>query len=137
MKVGFTCGAFDLLHAGHVIMLREAKNLCDVLIVGLQTNPQTDRPEKNKPIQTVYERYLQLVGSTYVDCVIPYDTEQDLCNMLATEPFDIRFVGQEYVGTILTGEHICNSRKIEIVYLPRTHDFSSTNLRERIKNNES
>ena len=132
MKVGFTCGAFDLLHAGHIVMLREAKQHCDTLIVGLQTNPQIDRPTKNKPVQTVYERYTQLVGCAYVDLVIPYETEQDLCNLLAIEPINVRFVGEEYTGLILTGQQICETRNIDIVYLPRRHYYSSTELRERI-----
>ena len=132
MIVGFTCGAFDMVHPGHVTMFRQAKHHCNTLIVGLHTNPQTDRPEKNKPIQSVYERYTQLVGCTYIDLIIPYDTEQDLCNLLAIEPIDVRFVGEEYTGIKLTGDEICQKKNIQTIYLPRLHNYSSTELRKRI-----
>jgi glycerol-3-phosphate cytidylyltransferase len=131
---GFTCGAFDLLHAGHVEMLRECKNECDYLIVGLHSDPSIDRPKKkNKPVQSMYERYVQLRGCQYVDEIIPYDTEHDLINILAMEPIDIRFVGMEYKDTILTGQDICEKRDIETIFNTRLHTFSSSELRSRLK----
>jgi glycerol-3-phosphate cytidylyltransferase len=134
MIKGFTCGAFDLLHAGHVDMLRECKNECDYLIVGLHSDPSIDRPKKkNKPVQSMYERYVQLRGCQYVDEIIPYDTEHDLINILAMEPIDIRFVGMEYKDTILTGLDICEKRDIETIFNTRLHTFSSSELRSRLK----
>ena len=94
--IGFTCSAFDLFHAGHVTMLAECKQHCDYLIVGLQVDPKKDRPEKNSPVQSVYERYVQLRGCIYVDEIIPYETEQDLENLLAIEDIHVRFLGKEY-----------------------------------------
>lgn len=129
MKVGFTCGAFDLLHAGHVVMLQEAKNNCDFLIVGLQTDPTLDRSDKNKPVQSIYERYIQLHGIEAVDEVIPYDRESSLMDILTTKPIDIRFVGEEYKDKQFTGQHL----DIEIYYTSRSHTFSSTDLRKRVK----
>ena len=96
IKRGFTCGCFDLLHAGHVVMLKEARESCDHLIVGLQTDPSIDRQEKNTPIQSVYERYIQLSSIEYVDTVIPYDTEQSLIDLLESQNIDVRFVGEDY-----------------------------------------
>jgi glycerol-3-phosphate cytidylyltransferase len=133
-RKGFTCGAFDLLHPGHIHFIHEARKQCDFLIVGLHTDPTIDRPEsKNKPIQTVFERYLQLDGLSCVDLIVPYDTERDLTNMLATLDIQVRFVGTDYVCKQITGEDICGQRGIDIVYIPRLHDFSSTSLRERLK----
>jgi glycerol-3-phosphate cytidylyltransferase len=126
--IGFTCGAFDLLHAGHIVMLEEAKSNCDYLIVGLQTDPTIDRNEKNKPIQSVYERYVQLNAVKYVDEIIPYDTEQSLLDLLQSQKIDIRFVGEEYRENKLTGRDL-----IELHYTSRRHSFSSTNLRKRVK----
>ena len=134
MKVGITFGAFDLLHAGHILMLAEAKSTCEVLLVGLQTNPQIDRPEKHRPIQSVYERQIQLEACEYVDDIIIYDTERDLENILATMPIDIRILSEEYRDKPITGEGICKRRGIEIYYNKRDHDYSTTELRERIKN---
>ena len=102
MKRGFTCGCFDLLHAGHVVMLKEAKRHCDYLIVGLQTDPSIDRQEKNTPIQSVYERYIQLSAIGVVDKVIPYDTEQCLIDLLESQDIDIRFIGEDYVDKSFT-----------------------------------
>jgi glycerol-3-phosphate cytidylyltransferase len=131
---GFTCGAFDLLHPGHVHFIHEARKKCDLLIVGLHTDPTIDRPDsKNKPIQSVFERYLQLDGLSCVDMIVPYDTERDLVNMMATLDIQVRFVGTDYDGTKITGEDICSQRGIEVSYIPRLHDFSSTSLRERLK----
>ena len=126
--IGFTCGAFDLLHAGHIVMLEEAKSNCDYLIVGLQTDPTIDRNEKNKPIQSVYERYVQLNAVEYVDEIIPYDTEQSLLDLLQSQNIDIRFVGEEYRESKLTGRDL-----IELHYTSRRHSFSSSSLRERVR----
>jgi glycerol-3-phosphate cytidylyltransferase len=131
---GFICGAFDLLHPGHVHFIHEARKKCDFLIVGLHTDPTIDRPDsKNKPIQSVFERYLQLDGLSCVDLIVPYDTERDLVNMMATLDIQVRFVGTDYDGKKITGEDICGQRGIYILYIPRLHDFSSTELRERLK----
>ena len=102
--IGFTCGCFDLLHAGHVVMLQEAKRHCDYLIVGLQTDPSIDRQAKNKPIQSVYERYMQLSAIGVVDKVIPYDTEQSLIDLLESQDIDLRFIGEDYVCLLYTSD---------------------------------
>src|ERR1700733_4963935 len=96
LRVGFTCSAFDLCHAGHISMLQDAKRQCDYLIVGLQNDPSLDRPTKNKPIQSIVERYLQVSGVRYVDEVIPYNTEKDLEDLLQILPIDVRILGEEY-----------------------------------------
>lgn len=131
--VGFTCSAFDLLHAGHIAMLAECKQHCDYLIVGLHVDPSLERQTKNKPIQSVYERYIQLRGCVYVDQIIPYETEEDLENMMAIEDIHVRFVGEEYEGKVVTGEDICDERQIRIHYNKRMHNYSSSELRSRIK----
>ena len=135
--IGITFGSFDILHAGHVSMLEQCKKQCNWLIVGLQTNPTIDRPSKNKPIQTTFERFCQLNALRSVDEIIPYDTEEDLRNMLSILNIDKRFIGSDYIGTVLNGEDICVDRKIEIVYIDRIHNYSSSELRKRIENNES
>jgi glycerol-3-phosphate cytidylyltransferase len=127
MKVGFTCSCFDLLHAGHIAMLREASSVCDYLVVGLQTDPSIDG-RKPKPVQTVYERYLQLDGCKYVDKIIPYDTEADLMNLLLTLPIDIRIIGDEYQFQDYTGKELH-----EVYYNKRRHSWSSSSLKQRIK----
>lgn len=132
MKIGFTCGAFDLLHAGHVMMLAEAKTQCDWLIVGLQTDPTIDRHNKNRPVQTTFERYTQLMGCRFVDEIVPYDTEDDLFNLLSTYNIDVRIVSDEYKDTIFTGKLL----GIDIYYNKRSHNFSSTELRKRLINNK-
>lgn len=132
MLIGFTCGAFDLLHAGHVKMLEHCASECDQLIVGLHTDPSIDRPEKNKPIQSVYERFIQLRACRWVNDIIPYDTEHDLNNILAIAPIDRRFVGEEYKDKILTGHEVMKKRNIVVMYTPRLHTYSSSELRERI-----
>ena len=114
MKVGFTASTFDLLHAGHVQMLREAKEQCDYLICGLQVDPSTDRPEKNAPIQTVVERYTQLKAVSYVDEIIPYGTEQDLEDVLTMYNIDVRILGEEYRDKDFTGKDICRRRDIDL-----------------------
>ena len=135
MKVGFTCSTFDLLHAGHIQMLKDAKEECDYLIVGLQTDPTLDRPDtKKRPIQTLVERSIQLKAVKYVDDVIPYETEKDLEDILQMYNISVRIIGEEYQGKNFTGKEICVKKHIKIVYNKREHRFSSTDLRERIKN---
>ena len=131
-KVGFTASSFDLLHAGHILMLEEAKTVCDHLIVALHTDPSIDRPEKRKPIQSVVERQIQLKAVKYVDEVVVYETEEDLMNLLKTLPIDIRIVGEDYVGKNFTGFEYCANNDIEIYYNSRRHNYSSTELLERI-----
>jgi len=137
MKIGFTCSTFDLLHAGHVMMLREAKSQCDYLIVGLQTDPSIDRPDKNKPIQTLVERYVQLDAIKYVDEIITYQSEQDLEDILNMFDIDVRILGEEYKDQTFTGRAICAKRGIELYYNKRDHRFSSSGLRRRVLNEEN
>ena len=132
MRVGFTCSTFDLLHAGHVIMLREAKEQCDYLICGLQVDPSIDRAEKNAPVQTVVERYTQLKGVEYVDEIIPYGTEIDLEDILSMYPINVRILGEEYRDKPFTGRDICRKRDIELYFNKRDHRFSSSDLRSRV-----
>ena len=132
MKIGFTCSAFDLLHAGHIAMLREAKTQCDYLICGLQVDPSLDRPEKNQPIQTVVERYTQLNAVQYVNEIIPYVTEQDLEDILSALQIDVRIIESEYKSGTFTGRAICASRGIEIYFNKRDHRFSTSDLRRRV-----
>lgn len=127
-KIGITASTFDLLHAGHILMLKEAKEQCDYLIVALQTDPTIDRPEKNKPVQSVFERFTQLAACKYVDEIIPYETEKDLMNILSSIRIDVRILGEEYRDKSFTGENL----PIEIYFNSRKHDFSSTELRERV-----
>jgi len=134
MRVGFTCSAFDLLHAGHVQMLREAKEQCDYLLVGLQVDPSIDRPEKNAPVQSIVERYTQLKGVTYVDEIIPYRTEEDLEDILSMYHIDVRVLGEEYRERDFTGKDVCRKRGIELHFNKREHRFSTTDLRERVNN---
>lgn len=129
---GFTCGAFDLLHPGHLVFFEKCKPYVDTLIIGLHTDPSIDRPEKNKPIQSTYERYLQLSACKYVDKIIPYDTEKDLENLLYVTDIRYRFVGKDYFEKNFTGKNICEHLGIEIIYLPRNHSWSSSELRNRI-----
>jgi len=137
MKVGFTASAFDLLHAGHVQMLREAKEQCDYLICGLQVDPTIDRPNKNKPIQTVVERYTQLKAVGYVDEIIPYATEEDLEDILAMYHIDVRILGEEYREQDFTGKDICKKRSIHLYFNKRDHRFSSSDLRKRVHERET
>ena len=132
MKVGFTCSTFDLLHAGHVAMLKEAKGQCDYLIVGLQNDPTFDRSNKNKPIQSIVERQLQLEGCKFVDEVWVYNTEKDLEDLLLTLPIDVRILGVEYENKEFTGREICHKRNIELYFNGRDHSFSSSELRQRV-----
>ena len=132
MTIGFTCGAFDLLHAGHVVMLKEAKENCDHLIVGLQTDPSIDRQEKNKPIQTVTERFIQLRACKFVDVIYVYATEADLMDLLAILPIDVRIIGSDYIGKDFTGKQYCIDNNIEIYYNRRSHKLSTSELRKRL-----
>ncbi len=132
MRVGFNCSTFDLFHAGHVAMLKEEKRHCDYLIAAIQADPTIDRPEKNKPVQSIYERYVQVAGCKYVDEILVYSTEEDLLNLLKTQHIDVRFLGEEYKGKDFTGKQWCLDNGIEIHYHSRKHSYSSTELRLRI-----
>jgi len=132
MRVGITFSAFDLLHAGHVAMLRESKEQCDYLVAGLQLDPSIDRPEKNKPIQTIVERYTQLKAVKYVDEIIPYTTEKDVEDILEMYQVDVRILGEEYKDKDFTGRDICRRLGIELYFNKRDHRFSSSDLRKRI-----
>lgn len=132
MMVGFTCSSFDLLHSGHVAMLRDAKAHCDYLICGLQVDPSLDRANKNSPVQTIVERYSQLNAVGYVDEIIPYVTEQDLEDILAMYQIDLRILGEEYRDKDFTGKDICRKRGIQLYFNERSHRFSSSDLRQRV-----
>ena len=132
-KIGITFSTFDMLHAGHIAMLSEAKNHCDYLICGLQTDPTIDRPgTKNAPIQSVVERQIQLAACRYVDEVVVYQTEQDLIDLLLILPVDVRVLGVEYENKDFSGQAECNQRGIELVFNGRDHSFSSSSLRRRV-----
>ena len=127
-KIGFTCSCFDLFHAGHIMMLKEAKDQCDWLMVGLQTDPTLDRPEKNKPVQSVFERFVQLEACKYVDQIVPYATEKDLLDILQSYPIDVRIIGEEYRDKNFTGKEL----QIPLHFNQRKHSFSTTELRSRV-----
>lgn len=131
--IGITCSCFDLLHAGHIKMLEDAKNQCDYLVAALQMDPTLDRPEKNKPVQTIVERYIQLKGCKYVDEIVPYQTEQDLKDIFLSFDLDVRIIGEEYRDKDFTAKDICSDRGIRIHYNSRKHNFSSSELRKRLK----
>ena len=133
MKFGITFSSFDLLHAGHVKMLEEAKNQCNFLIVGLQLDPSLDRVEKNSPSQSIIERYIQLKGCKYVDEIVPYVSEQDIEDILRSFKIDVRIIGDEYKNKEFTGKDYCKSKGIEIYYNSRDHRFSSSGLRKQVK----
>ena len=135
--VGFTCSTFDLLHAGHILMLAECKQICDYLIVGVQSDPTIDRPGvKNKPVQSIVERYVQLSAVKFVDEIIVYNTEKDLEDMLMFLPISVRIIGEEYKDKDFTGKQICEERGIKIWYNSRSHRFSSSELRQRTYQSE-
>ncbi len=136
MKTGITFSCFDLFHAGHIKMLEEAKTQCDYLIVGLQVDPTLDRPEKNKPIQTVVERYIQLKSCKFIDEVVPYATEQDLLDILSSFKINVRIIGEEYKKINFTGKDYCIKKGIELYYNKREHRFSSSGLRKQVYNVE-
>jgi len=129
-RLGITAGCFDLFHAGHVLMLNAAKSQCDFLVVALQTDPTIDRPEKNKPVQSMFERYAQVAGCKFVDKIIPYDTEEDLLNILTNFLWDIRILGSDYKDR---KDYTGYGLDIPIYFANRNHNYSSTNLRTRIK----
>lgn len=128
MRVGFVCSCFDLFHAGHVMMLKEAKTQCDYLIVGLQTDPTIDRAWKNKPVQSVFERYVQVEACRYVDEIVPYATEKELHDILTSYQIDVRIIGEEYRDKQFTGYNL----PIEVYFNSRRHSFSTTELRQRV-----
>ena len=138
LKIGITFSTFDLLHAGHVAMLAEAKNHCDYLIAGLQTDPTIDRPDsKNPPVQSIVERQIQLACNRFVDEIVVYQTEKDLEDILLTLPIDVRILGIEYQDKDFTGRDICKKRGIELVFNGRDHSFSSSSLRKRVAQAEN
>lgn len=138
MKTGFTCSTFDLFHAGHIIMLKEAKQQCDYLIVGLQTDPTIDRPDtKNRPVQSMFERFVQLEACKYVDEIVPYSTEKELVDILLSYPIDIRILGEEYEDRAFTGRQECIDRGIKFYFNKRQHTFSTTELRQRVVDAEA
>jgi len=137
-KIGITFSTFDLLHAGHIAMLSEARNHCDYLICGLQTDPTIDRPDsKNPPVQTIVERQIQLAATRYVDEVVIYQTEEDLRDLLLVLPIDVRIIGVEYQDKEFSGKDICEQRGIEVIYNGRDHSFSSSSLRKRVASAQS
>ena len=133
MRVGITFSTFDLLHAGHIKMLEEAKTQCDYLIVGLQLDPSLDRAEKNAPTQSITERYIQLKGCKYVDEIVPYVSEQDLEDILRSFKLDVRIIGEEYRDKPFTGREYCQEKGIELYFNTRDHRFSSSGLRKQVK----
>jgi|TARA_Y100000389_G_C17460078_1_gene521026 glycerol-3-phosphate cytidylyltransferase len=137
LKIGITFSTFDLLHAGHIAMLSEAKNQCDYLIAGLQTDPTLDRKTKNSPIQSIVERQIQLQATRYVDEIVVYQTEKDLEDILLSMPIDVRILGIEYENKDFTGRDICDKRGIKLIYNGRDHSFSSSSLRKRVAEAES
>lgn len=135
--VGFTASTFDLLHAGHIAMLREAKDHCTYLICGLQIDPSIDRPEKNAPVQSIVERYVQLQAVKYVDEIIVYRTEQDLVDILQMYDINVRILGDEYKNKDFTGKDVCRARGIQLYFNRRDHRFSSSDLRNRVYSSEA
>lgn len=134
MKVGITFGAFDLCHAGHILMFRDCKQNCDFLIVGLQADPSIERHNKNKPVQSLFERYVQLSACKYIDEIVPYMYEHEIEQILKSTNVDVRFVGADYIGKEFTAKEYCLDNKIDIWFNNRDHGFSSTELRSRIEN---
>jgi len=137
MKIGITFGVFDLLHAGHIMMLQEAKNQCDYLIVGLNTDPKNVDPNQNKPTQSIVERFIQLEGCRFVDEIIPYESEQDLQDLIEALPIDVRIIGEEYKSVEFSGKSYCLDEGIEIYYNKRAHRFSSKSLRQVVAKKEN
>ena len=137
MKTGITFGAFDLCHAGHVLMFQDCKHHCDYLIVGLQVDPSLERETKNTPVQSMYERYVQLKAIRYIDEIIPYAYEYEIIQILKSRDIDVRFVGADYIGKDFTGKSICLDRQIDIIFNNRDHDFSTSELRKRIESSNN
>lgn len=134
MKTGITFGAFDLCHAGHVLMFQDCKQHCDYLIVGLQFDPSIERETKNSPVQSFYERWVQLDAIKYIDEIIPYAHEYEILQILKSRDIKVRFVGSDYIGRDFTGKTVCIDRQIDICYNNRDHGFSTSELRKRIEN---
>ena len=133
MKIGFNCSCFDLFHAGHVTMLKMEKERCDYLKVALQVDPTIDRPGlKNKPVQSIYERYVQVQACKYVDEILVYDTEKELLNLIMTQDMNIRFLSDEYLYRDFTGKQYCLDNGIELFYHKRQHTYSTSDLRNRV-----
>jgi glycerol-3-phosphate cytidylyltransferase len=133
MKIGFNCSCFDLFHAGHVTMLKMEKEKCDYLKVALQVDPTIDRPGlKNKPVQSIYERYAQVQACKYVDEILVYDTEAELLNLIMTQDMHIRFLSEEYLNRDFTGKQYCMDNGIELFYHKRQHTYSTSDLRKRV-----
>ena len=135
--VGITFSTFDFFHAGHVKMLEEAKSVCDYLIVGLQLDPSLDRPEKNKPVQSIIERYIQVSSCKFVDEVVPYVAEQDLNEILRSFKIDVRIIGEEYREKDFTGKAYCEEKGIQLYYNSRDHEYSSSGIRKRVAKNDN
>ena len=135
-KIGITASTFDLLHAGHIMMLSECKKHCDYLICALQNDPSVDRAQKNSPVQSIVERQIQLAACTFVDDIVVYNTEKDLEDILLALPVDVRILGVEYADKDFTGKRECQKKGIEIIYNSRDHSFSSTQLRTRVLERE-
>jgi len=131
-RIGFTASTFDLLHSGHVAMLREAKTACDYLICALQNDPSIDRPEKNKPVQNIVERQAQLAAIKYVDEILVYNTEAELLDILSMYHIDVKIMGEEYRNKDFTGRELCQERNIEFYFNKRDHRFSTSDLRKRV-----
>jgi glycerol-3-phosphate cytidylyltransferase len=136
-KIGITCSTFDLFHAGHVVMLEEAKRQCDYLIAAIQSDPTIDRQTKNKPVQSIIERQIQVSACKHVDEIIVYTTEKELEDILMALPIDVRILGEEYRDTEFTGKEICMKRGIELYFNKRDHFFSSSDLRTRVYDAEA
>jgi glycerol-3-phosphate cytidylyltransferase len=133
-KVGVVASAFDLLHAGHILMLKEAKSVCDYLVVCLHVDPSLERDSKNRPIQNIVERQIQLKGTKYVDEIIVYETEEQLMEIFKGNKFDVRIIGEDYLGKDFTAKNFCQENDIEIYYAKRRHDYSSSGLVNRVRN---
>jgi len=133
-RIGITCGAFDLLHTGHVAMFAECKQNCDYLIVALQNDPSVDRESKNKPIQSIFERQLQLSACRFVDDIVVYNTEKELEDIFKTLPIAVRIIGADYIGKDFTAKQYCLDNDVDIVYNSRSHSFSTSELRDRVAN---
>ena len=132
-KIGVTFSCFDLLHSGHILMLKDSKSKCDLLIIGLQTDPTIDRPEKNNPILSLEERLISLQSIKYIDYIITYETELDVLEILDKLKADIRILGSDYIGKKFTGKDI----DLEVYYHDRfIHDYSTSKLRKRVYNIE-
>jgi|GEM_PF-219972 glycerol-3-phosphate cytidylyltransferase len=125
-RIGFTCSSFDLLHAGHIAMLKESSENCDRLIVGLNVNPCKGG---KYPVQSVVERYVQLSAVKFVDEIIPYNSESELIDLMQLYHIDVRFIGEDYRDKSFTGDNL----DMEVFYNKREHRFSSSALKQHVK----